>query len=308
MLQRPMNRLAQFVVAVVLASPALGQTGQAPAPSPAQATPDAPQATPPESSTTPRKVAAKTKAEFDAYTAADTAIKTDPDPIHGETAAADFAAKFPQSKLTSILYQELMVKFQRADNAPKTVAWGRKVIAIDASSVLAMITVANTLAETTNETDLDWQERYDEVLKDANHAIQLIDSGSFKPPITLAQLNSVEAMAYAAMGSIEFTKSGDGRDSDAERARHDTAAEQALRKATQLNTESPEPSIWLRYAITLDHEKKYSEGLAAANRAVELSSDNATVLALASQEQSRLKELAAPGAVPSAPSGQHPPQ
>jgi tetratricopeptide (TPR) repeat protein len=201
------------------------------------------------------------------------------------------------------LYQELMARFQRNDDAPKALEWGRKDIAIDPNAVLPLITVATTLAETSNETDLDFQQRYDEVLKDANHAIQLIDSGAFKPPISPEQLKAVEATAYAAIGSIEFTIAGDTRLPAAEQSRHDVLAEQALAKATELNAVSPEPSIWLRYAITLDHEKKYLQAMAAANRATELAQGNATVLALASQEQTRLKELTA-SAAPAPPSRQ----
>lgn len=260
---------------------------------------------------TPRKVTAKTKEEFDAYSTADAAIKSGADPAKGEAAATDFAAKFPQSELISILDQELMAKFQRADNAPKALEWARKVLAVDPDSVYALVTVATTVAETTNETDLDFEQRYDEVLKDGNLAIQLIDSGAFKPAISPEQLKAVEAAAYAAIGSIEFTRAGDTRLPASEQARHDGAAEQALRKATELNTISPEPSIWLRYAVTLDHEKKYDQALAAANRAAQLSAGNPQVAELAEQELTRLKELAPPAlqnSVRPNPPPQTPPQ
>ena len=38
------------------------------------------------------------------------------------------------------------------------------------------------LAESTRETDLDWNEHYAEIMKEANLAIQRIDSGSYRPP------------------------------------------------------------------------------------------------------------------------------
>src|SRR5207237_736884 len=82
----------------------------------------------------------------------------------------------------------------------------------------------------------------------------------------------VKSMAYAAIGSIEFTKTGDTSNPE-EATRHDVAAEQALRKATELNTSNPEPSIWLRLAITLDHQKKYAEALQAADRAAQLAAN-----------------------------------
>jgi len=98
-------------------------------------------------------------------------------------------------------------------------------------------------------------------------------------------------MAYAAIGSMEFTKSGDASGGPQEQAKHDAAAEAALRQATSLNTLNPEPALWLRLAVTLDHEKKYPDAIAAANRAAQLSANEPNILALAKQEQTRLQEL-----------------
>lgn len=277
-------------IAAVLAfnALALSQTYGRPQPSPsaapAQATPVAPSSQPnnaPQETTAdqpkaPRKVQAKTKPEYDAFQAASAPT----DPAQAEAAANDFAAKFPDSDLRSVLYQQLLVKYRQANNTDKTLEVGRKVIALDPQSVLAMITVASTLAETSHDTDLNWQERHTEAVTDANKAVQLIDSGEFAPPqLSKPQLDSVKSMAYAAIGTMEFN------------AKNDAAAEPALRKAADLNTLNPEPSVWLRLAVALDHEKKYPEASNAANRAVALSANDPNVHVLAVQEQTRLKQL-----------------
>ena len=234
---------------------------------------------------------AKTKEEYAAYKVADAAATSEPDLAKAESASADFQSKFPQSELTPVLYEKLMRRYQQSGNAEKTLEMARKTVALDPKSALALITAATNLAETTRATDLNWSERYAETLKDANAAIQLIDSGAFKPPqLTPDQLNLVKSMAYAAIGSIEFTKTGDTSNPE-EATRHDVAAEQALRKATELNTSNPEPSIWLRLAITLDHQKKYAEALQAADRAAQLAANDPNVMALATTEQTRLREL-----------------
>ena len=234
---------------------------------------------------------AKTKEEYAAYKVADAAATSEPDLAKAESAIGDFQNKFPQSELTPVLYEKLMRRYQQSGNAEKTLEMARKTVALDPKSVLALITAATNLAETTRESDLNWNERYAETLKDANAAIQLIDSGAFKAPqLTPDQLNLVKSMAYAAIGSIEFTKTGD-TSNPGEAARHDLAAEQALRKATELNTSNPEASIWLRLAITLDHQKKYAEALQAADRAAQLAANDPNVMALATTEQTRLREL-----------------
>ena len=234
---------------------------------------------------------AKTKEEYAAYKVADGAATSEPDLAKAESETTDFQSKFPQSELTSMLYEKLMRRYQQSGNSEKTLEMARKTVALDPKSALAFITAANNLAETTRASDLNWNERYAETLKDANAAIQLIDSGAFKPPqLTADQLSLVKSMAYAAIGSIEFTKTGDTSNPE-ETARHDVAAEQALRKATELNTSNPEPAIWLRLAIVLDHQKKFPEALQAADRAAQLAASEPNVLALATSEQTRLREL-----------------
>ena len=248
---------------------------------------------------------AKSKEEFDAFKAADATVTTDPDLAKGEAATKDFEGKFSQSELTSILYDKLMKRYQQAGNAEKVLEMGRKEIALDATSVPALLTVATTLAENTHEGNLDWEQNYADVIKDANQALQLINSGQFSAPqLSTEQMNEVKSMAYAAIGSIEFSKSGDASAGPAEQAKHDAAAENALRQATALNTLSPEPALWLRLAVTLDHEKKYEDAMGAANRAVQLSANQPNILSLAKQEQTRLQELT--GGAPKPP-GNPPP-
>jgi len=241
----------------------------------------------------PGTVQTETQEEYAAYKLADAAATSEPDMTKAESAVAGFAAKYPHSRVTSLLYETLMHRYQTAGDNVKSLATARKVIELDPQAAFAMITAANVLAETTPENDPNWYQRYQETIKDADTAIQLIDSGAFRPPkLSPEQINVVKSMAYAAIGSIEFVKTGDTKLTAAELARHDAAAEQALRKATELNTLSPDPLLWLRMAVVLDHQKKYAEGLAAANRAVQLAAGDKDTLALATQEQSRLKVLA----------------
>ena len=297
-----MKKVLILTLAGLLVGPLVAQQKSAPqqppSPPPAQAggsdqsgfppMPGQPQAQPAPGQP-PRQ--AKTKEEYAAYKVADAAATSEPDLAKAESAIADFQTKFPQSELTSMLYEKLMRRYQQSGNAEKTLEMARKAVALDPKSVLALITAATNLAETTRASDLNWSERYAETLKDANTAIQLIDSGAFKPPqLTPDQLNLVKSMAYAAIGSIEFTQTGDTSNPE-EATRHDVAAEQALRKATELNTSNPEPSIWLRLAITLDHQKKYAEALQAADHAAQLAANDPNVMALATTEQTRLREL-----------------
>lgn len=221
--------------------------------------------------------AAKTQPEYDAYQAA----ANQQELAKADAAANDFAAKFADSDLRSVLYEQLMRRYQATNNAEKTLEMGRKVLALDQDSVFALVMVSSVLAERASETDVDLAQRRDEIVKDSSRAIQLIDSGTFKPAqFTADQLNTIKALAYAAQGTVALI------------SKDDKAAEDSLQRSTQLNSLNPEPSVWLRLAIARDHQKKYADALIAANRAVELAGSEPDVLKLAKQEQTRLKQLA----------------
>jgi hypothetical protein len=267
--------LAAFLMAVATLLPAQTSTQTPP---PAQNGNSSQQQQPADNKAGEIKVkTAKTQAEYDAYQAA----AGQQDLSKSDAAANDFAAKFGDSELRSVLYEQLMRRYQAANNAEKTLEMGRKVLALDPDSVFALVMVSSVLAERASETDLDLAQRRDEIVKDSGKAIQLIDSGAFKPAqFTADQLNAIKAMAYAAQGTVALI------------SKDDAAAENSLQRATQLNTLSPEASVWLRLAIARDHQKKYADGLVAANRAVDLSGSEPDVLKLARQEQTRLKQLA----------------
>jgi len=252
--------------------PAQTAGGVAPQPQPAS-----PQAEPsPQPATGTKIKAAKTQQEYAAYQAS----ASEKDIAKAETEASEFASKFPDSDLRSVLYEQLMQRYEQANNAEKTLEMSRKVLAFDPDSVPALLTASSVMAERTNETDPDLQQRHEEIMKDSSRAIQLIDTGAFQPSqITPEQLNSYKSSAYAAQGTLELIE------------KNNEAAEQSLRKATELNTLNPEPAIWLRLVIALDHQKKYADALAVANRALAISASDPDALKQVTYEQTRLKVL-----------------
>jgi tetratricopeptide (TPR) repeat protein len=222
----------------------------------------------------------KTKEEYDAFVA----LQNEPDPVKAEEAAHAFEQKFPQSELKGMAYQQLMAKYQRANNADKTLEAGRKALEYDPNAAIALITVASVIAERTRDTDLDAQEKFTEGKKNAERAVQLIDSKQWAPPqLNPQQLDAVKSMAYVAIGAMELNQ------------KNDAGAEQALRKAIDLNQIQPDAVTFLRLALALDHQKKYNDALVAANRAVDLAGNEPAVREKAMQEQTRLKQLTGAG-------------
>lgn len=272
--------LSFAIWAAVLAS---AQTGQASPTS--QATPAQPPAK--------RPPQAKTQPEFDAWKAA--AANTDPAAY--EKAADDFATKYPDSELRVLLYKNAMRLYQRANNAEKTEAMGRKVLSLDADDPEALTTVAEVIAERTHESDLDKDQRYADGIKMAEKALQTIDTDIGVPAGTTQQQldaykSGLRAQAYSTMGTIEYNRS------------NFPAAQAAFEKAIAADPSEPFALDVLRLALSLDKQQKYPEALKVANRAVDMTQDNTPIGTPARHERDRLLQLtgsAAPAPAPNQP-------
>jgi tetratricopeptide (TPR) repeat protein len=238
---------------------------------------------------------AKTQPEFDAYKVA--AAATDAAAL--EKAADDFATKFPDSELRILLYKTDMHQYQNANNAEKTEAMGRKVLAIDPDDPDALTTVAEVIAERTRDTDLDKDQRYADGLKMAEHALSTVDTDVAAPPNTPQEKvdafkAGLRAQAYSTMGTIEYNKN------------NFPAAQEDFQKSIDAYPSQPYAPDVLRLALAMDKQAKYEEALKVANRAVELSQENTMIGGSARRERDRLLQLTghpAPAAQP-APQGQ----
>jgi tetratricopeptide (TPR) repeat protein len=244
-------------------TPAAGQT---PAAQPAAHAKGAPQA--------------KTQEEFKAYQ--EVVAKTDTAQM--EQAADEFAQKFPNSELRTVLYNALMNTYRNGGATDRAIAVGRKSLAIDPTDPVPNVMVALALAQSTRDTDLDKDDRLNEATKDAQRAIDNIDSGMAIPPNTPPEKiqsarNSILTMAYETEGTVAMNK------------KDYPAAETAFRKGLAVNPAQPDGVLYLRLAIALDNQKKYPEALEATDNAIKYNQAGTEAQNLATQEKSRLQKL-----------------
>lgn len=254
-------------------TPSSGSTQAAPAQG-AQGT----TATQPQGKTPPQ---AKTQAEFDAFNAAKATAN---DPAALEKAADDFAAKYPDSELRILLYESDVAAYQQANNSAKMEGVGRKVLAIDPDQPDALMAVTQGIVDTTGDNDLDKDQKYDEAAKDAQHALQTVDTDISVPAGTPQDRvdqykNYIRSTAYSFLGTVQFKK---GNFSD---------AEGFYKKSIDAFPSQPDPIVILRLALSLDNQKKYPEALQQANKAVQLTQENTTVGDYARKERDRLTQL-----------------
>lgn len=291
-----MKRTAVICVLLTLALCAAAQNSGQAAP---QNPPAAGQAAPAQGAAPPqgkRPPQLKSKPEQEAYNAA-AAIT---DVAAAEKAADDFAVKFPDSEVRVLLYKNAMRLYRSANNAEKVEAMGRKLLSIDGDDPEALITVSEVIAERTRDSDLDRDQRYDEAIKMAQKATQTVDTDISVPAnASQAQVDAYKAElrsgAYSTIGIINFKKE------------NYAGAQENLQKSIDAYPQDPDPIVVLRLALALDKQEKYPEALKVANRAVELTQNNARipdqVKAMAKQERDRLQQLTG-GAAPAQPANQ----
>jgi hypothetical protein len=231
----------------------------------------------------PKQPAAKTQEEHTAYLA----VAGNHDPAASFTGAQEFAKKYPDSELTAPLYAAVMQNAFNAGNNEVTIDAARKVIAVQPEHTMALVMLATGLAETTKNTDMDRDEKWNEAMKSADKAIATADKGMavVAPQATPDQLEGAKAtlisMAHSAMGYVTMAKSDW------------TESEKHFKASVADARLQPDPVNYLRLAVAQDNLKKYSDGIASAKKAAQLAdaAQNTQVANMARAEQARLEKL-----------------
>jgi len=224
--------------------------------------------------------------EFNAYKAA--AALTDA--AAQEKAADEFAKKFPDSELRTLLYSAVMQRYQQANDADKMLETARKVLAIDADDPSALVGVSQSLAERTRETDLDKDQRWAESKKDAERALITVDTDvptTGYPPEQIAAFKAfVRSEAYFVLGTLSFNQ------------KNWTDAEANMKKSIDAMPQQPDAIAVYRLAVALDMQNKIPEALKYADQAVDLTKDrpDSAAAKAAHAEQARLKNYVPPAA------------
>jgi tetratricopeptide (TPR) repeat protein len=274
-----MKRAAMMLGVLAIAAFAVAQQQQTPAQQkqPAGGAQQGAPVTPPGK----RPPQAKTQPEFDAYNAA---IANQKDAAAMEKAADDFATKFPESELRVLLFKAAMRAYQNANNGDKMLEEAQKLLKVDPDDPEALIASAEVTTEHTRDTDLDKDQRFAKATKDAQHALETIDTDVPMPAnIPQAQIDAYKGLlrssAYSILGTIQY---------DQEKY---ADAEGYFRKSIDAYPAQPDPVVVLRLALALDKQGKYPDALTQANKAVDLTQEGTNAGTTARHERDRLMQL-----------------
>ena len=233
-------------------------------------------------------IKARTHEEYVAY---QEAIAKKQDAEQMAKAAADFASKFPDSDVRVLLYRPSMKSYRQSGDAQKMMDAALKVLELSKDDPEALLTVAQVQEEHTSQMDLDRDERMEQAVRNAQHALATIDTDLVVPVNTRA--DSIEpykkflrASALAIVGTIQY------------RREQYPEAESTLRQSVEVDPANVDGVIVLRLALALDQQKKYAEALQQANRAVELTKEDTEAGHLARNERARLTALLAQNSAP----------
>jgi tetratricopeptide (TPR) repeat protein len=283
-----MKRAAIVVAMLTMCAWSFGQSTDKPAaqnPPAGQAAQPAGQASAPAGKRPPK---VNSQEEFNAYKTA--AALTDAAAL--EKGSDDFAAKYPESELRPLLYRSAMQHYQLVNNSDKMLEMAKKVLALDPDDPEALVGVSQVLAERTRDTDLDRDQRLAESRKDAERALQTVDtdipSSGYPPEQLTAYKGYLRSEAYAVLGKLS---------SD---AKNWPDAESNLRKSIEAFPQQVDSIAVLRLAVALDMQNRIPEALKYADQAVELTKDRPDSGAgkAARDEKDRLTKLSvgtAPG-------------
>jgi tetratricopeptide (TPR) repeat protein len=218
-----------------------------------------------------------------------------------ETAANDFAARYPESELRVYLYAQAMLLYQSENDVPRLLATAERVLALNPNHSVALALSALALADKLEATDPDRANKIEEIKRRGNRAIHGVQSGYMAPvsatPMQASQNRGlVQSLAYSALGIMRL-KTGD-----------DAGAEKDLINALALNKVRPDPYLWYHLALAQDHRRQYSAALNSVEQALQLASSNPELQKLAEIEHDRLSGLAGRSPRSSNTMGANPPQ
>ena len=198
-----------------------------------------------------------------------------------ESAANDFAIKYPASELRRYLYSSVMLQYQRENNPNKMLSMGERVLELDPDNPLALVLTATALADSLTDRDRDREKKIIEIKRNAARGIQAAEAGySGNSGTAPLYKTTLQAMAYSALGIMKL-KTGD-----------DAGAEKELKTAADLAKVRPDAYVWYHLALAQDHRKKYTAALGSIQQALQLASSDPELQQLAEVEFERLSGLA----------------
>lgn len=211
-----------------------------------------------------------------------------PDPDARITAAKDLITKFADTDFKSTAFYIAAFSAQQKGDLENVVVYGEQAIEADDKNYGAMILIASALAQRTREFDLDREEKLNRAEKLAKDAIELVKvAPKPNPAITDEQWEGAKkeyaGQAYEGLGMAAMAR------------KNYEACATNLQLAAD-NAQQADPATLVRLGSCYGKVKKYDEGIAALDQALNDPQAAPIVKQAATQEKIALLKLKADAA------------
>jgi tetratricopeptide (TPR) repeat protein len=203
-----------------------------------------------------KQLKAKSAAEAKALQA----LATTQDPDARIKAADEFVMKFPDSEFKSAVLVVEAEDYTQKNDPAKAIVTAEQALEADPKNYMPMLLLARAIAQTTQEFDLDREEKLGRAEKYANSAIEILKTApKSSPGITDEQWAvgraDLIAQAHEALGLAAMARKDDN-----------TAIVEF--KAAVDGSHPLDPATLVRLGSAYDRAKRYDEAIAVLDRAI----------------------------------------
>ncbi|MGO9096672.1 MAG: hypothetical protein ACLQGV_15800 [Bryobacteraceae bacterium] len=175
-------------------------------------------------------------------------------------AADEFVQKFSDSEFKSTVLVVQAEDYTQKNDRAKAIVSAEQALEADPKSYMAMLLLARAIAQTTQEFDLDREEKLGRAEKYANSAIEILKTApKSSPALTDEQWAQgradLTAQAHEALGLAAM-------------ARKDDNTAIAEFKAAVDGSNPPDPATLVRLGSAYDRAKRYDDAIAVLDRAI----------------------------------------
>jgi tetratricopeptide (TPR) repeat protein len=215
------------------------------------------------------------------------------DPDSRLKAGEEFLNKFDNSEFKGLVLMVMAESYRQKNDHTNMVIFGERTLEADPNNYMAMLMLAQGLAQRTREFDLDREEKLGRAEKYAHQAMDILKTAPRpRPDITDEQWNTAkkdfEAQGHEALGLAAMA-----------RKKYDVAISE-FKTAIEV-TPTPDPATQVRLGAVYNQAGKYDEAIAVLDKVMAQPDAHPQIKQFAQAERARAFQLKNKGAAPATP-------
>lgn len=188
---------------------------------------------------------------------------------------------FADTEFKNMLLNMAMEASEKKNDYPNTVAYGEKVIQSDPNDITARVTLSQTIASHTHDTDLDKDQSIKKIQDYANKALELMKTNSAPPPGVNADQwpafqKQLEGEAHDALGTAALLQKNYPK---------------SIEEYKAASAVFPNPVILTHLGKAYLGAKQWDDAIANADKVIAAPDANAAVKQIAEQQKAAATKM-----------------